>query len=238
MGLRGPSSNSLLIKGLSWLGATNRGRRAPLFRGCLFQALRSPAALAENGIGDAVFREHPLDALGPADDGAGDFHAGETELALEAFQHTGNIGEAVVLPSYLGRLRRDGGSLVLAEASGSSITPLGPPFRNFITHTSYSSVAMCLHREEQAPFASIHVFMLANLLGVGVDDGPTGTSRRHRRRDETSASGLGSPFLIHAMEALGRTRYYATIDATMALSAETKSGTCNRTCSPRWPPLT
>ena len=35
-------------------------------------------------------------------------------------------------------------------------------------------------------------------------------------------------------EALGRTQYYATIGATMALSAETKSGTCNRTCSPRW----
>jgi hypothetical protein len=29
-----------------------------------------------------------------------------------------------------------------------------------------------------------------------------------------------------------------TIDATMALSAETKSRTCNRTCSPRWPQLT
>ena len=32
-------------------------------------------------------------------------------------------------------------------------------------------------------------------------------------------------------EALGGTQYYATIDATMALSAETKSRTCNRTCS-------
>ena len=143
-----------------------------------------------------------MNAPRSADDGAGDFHAGEIELAFEAFQHTRDIGKAAVFPSYLGRLRRDGGFLVWAEASGSSITPLGPPFRNFIRHTSYSSVAMCLHREEQTPFASIHVFMLANVLGVGVDDGPTGTSRRHRRRDETSASGLGSPFLDSA--AMGR----------------------------------
>ena len=55
-----------------------------------------------------------------------------------------------------------------------------------------------------------------------------------------STHGLEPPFLNSAAmeEALGRTQYYATIGATVALSAETKSNTCNRTCSPRWPPLT
>ena len=62
---------------------------------------------------------------------------------------------------------------------------------------------------------------------VGVTDG--GTKLR--------LAALAPRSWIHAMEALGRTRYYATIDATMALIAETKSRTCNRTCSPRRPPL-
>ena len=171
MGLRGPSSNSLLIKGLSWLGATNRGRRAPLFRGCLFQALRSAAALAQNGIGDAVFGEHPLDALGPADDGAGDCHAGEIELAFEALQHTGDIGETVVSPSCPGRLRCDGGPLVLAEASGSSITSLCPAFRNFIRHTSSSSVAMVLALRRAGSFCkhiSIYACKCFDVLGFPI----------------------------------------------------------------------
>ena len=64
----------------------------------------------------------------------------------------GTSGKAMVLPSYLGCLRCDGGSLVLAEASGSGITPLGPAFRNFITHTSTSSVAMMLASRRAGSF--------------------------------------------------------------------------------------
>ena len=80
----------------------------------------------------------------------------------------GTSGRRWSSPSYLGRLRCDGGPLVLAEASGSSITSLCPPFRNFIRHTSSSSVAMVLaSRRARTPFASIHLFMLANLLAIG-----------------------------------------------------------------------
>jgi hypothetical protein len=148
----GPVLQLLADKGLKLARGDKQRKQGPAFRGCLFQPLRSAAALAENGIGDAVFGEHPLDALGSADDGARDLDAGEIEFALEAFQHTGDIGKAVVLPSCPGCLRCDGGPLVLAEASGSGITSLCPPFRNLIRHTSSSFVAMVLASRRASSF--------------------------------------------------------------------------------------